>query len=322
MKHAAILFMITALTVLVSCKPTVPSQYIQPSDMEDILYDYHIGQAMANQDDGKYEEREYLRLAYLAAILEKHGVTRAEFDSSLVYYYTRADNFEGIYKRVAERLSDKALDLGASQSDVNRYATLTATGDTANVWSFRRDMVLSPYPPQNRFDFELSCDTTYKKGDSFQLNFIVDFLMQSGSKDAVANLSVQFANDSVVTQTNHISVSGVSQLRISSVHGQRPKVVRGFFYMGKGNDKESTVLKLMFINSIQLVRFHSQDEADQDDAEEEKPVEKTDIKKDSLVVSDSLKRDTSNVTRKDTTASQKKLFPLLPKGKRKRETRQ
>ena len=33
--------------VLVSCKPTVPSDYIQPGEMEDLLYDYHVVMSMA-----------------------------------------------------------------------------------------------------------------------------------------------------------------------------------------------------------------------------------------------------------------------------------
>ena len=34
--------------VLVSCKPTVPSTYIQPGEMEDLLYDYHVAMSVAS----------------------------------------------------------------------------------------------------------------------------------------------------------------------------------------------------------------------------------------------------------------------------------
>ena len=37
MKHSLPLLIV--LMLLVACKPTVPSQYIQPDDMEDMLYD-------------------------------------------------------------------------------------------------------------------------------------------------------------------------------------------------------------------------------------------------------------------------------------------
>ena len=41
--HIVFLF----LVLLTACSPKVPSEYIQPDDMEDILYDYHVAQAMA-----------------------------------------------------------------------------------------------------------------------------------------------------------------------------------------------------------------------------------------------------------------------------------
>ena len=35
---------------VVSCKPSIPSEYIQPSEMEDMLYDYHLSMAIANRE--------------------------------------------------------------------------------------------------------------------------------------------------------------------------------------------------------------------------------------------------------------------------------
>ena len=48
-----ILLMVTTI----GCKPGVPSKYIQPNEMEEILYDYHLAGAMArnNMGDGKTE---------------------------------------------------------------------------------------------------------------------------------------------------------------------------------------------------------------------------------------------------------------------------
>ena len=118
---------------MVSCTPKVPSRYIQPDDMEDLLHDLHIAQAMANEAAHKDGDLGYQQNLYFAAVLEKHGVTKADFDSSLVYYYTRADRFSDIYKHVVERLSNEAMALGASEGEINRYANLNANGDTTNI---------------------------------------------------------------------------------------------------------------------------------------------------------------------------------------------
>ena len=209
------LLSIAVVCVFVACKPGTPSRYIQPDDMEDILYDYHIGQAIAQLEDGSMEQRNFDRTVYLAAVLKKHGVTRADFDSSLIYYYTRSDRFRKMYKRVADRLSDEALSLGASEGEVERFATLSMNGDTANVWAGNRTAMLTPYAPYNRLSFHQKADTTFHKGDSFMLNLMVDFMYQTGTKDAVACLTARLENDSIISRVNHVSVSGVNQLRLN-----------------------------------------------------------------------------------------------------------
>lgn len=258
------------MLVMAACKPGTPSRYIQPGDMEDILYDYHIGQAIAQMEDGSLEQRNFDRTVNMAAVLKKHGVTKAEFDSSLVYYYTHADRFQKMYKRIAERLSDEALKLGASEGEVERYATVGLNGDTANIWAGNRTAVFMPYAPYNRQTFRQEADSTYHKGDSFMLNLMVDFMYQSGTKDAVVCLVARLENDSIVSRVNHISVSGVNQLRLNIDDQYAVKELFGYFYLGKGND-QSTTLKLMFLKDIQLIRFHKPKPVNEEIKPENKP---------------------------------------------------
>ena len=143
------------IMLFIACKPGTPSQYIQPDEMEDILVDYYMAQAMAQQANTSQGEREYNTAMYIEAVLKKHGVTKAEFDSSLVYYYTRADRFDAICKRVSERLDEQALTQGASEGEIGKYAQYNATGDTANVWADRTTAILLPMPPYNRWDFAI-----------------------------------------------------------------------------------------------------------------------------------------------------------------------
>ncbi len=247
---------LAGLLVLVACKPSVPEQYIQPDDMEDILYDYYISQGMANLPSQDRMKEDYRRDLYFRAVLKKHGLTRAEFDSSLVYYYTRADYFVDVFKNVQERLSEKALSLGASEGEVERFTASSLNGDTANVWEGDRSMMLIPKAPYNRVQFYQKADTTYHKGDSFMLVFKSDFLYQGGTKDGLAYLAVKYENDSVAAAVTHFSVSGNTQLRLGEC-AERVKEVSGYFYLGQGYDR-SADLKLLFLTHVQLIRFHKQ----------------------------------------------------------------
>lgn len=239
-----------------ACKPGTPKQYIQPDDMENILVDYHLAKALAHRSSINYEDRDVNQVVYIEAVLKKHGVTKEDFDSSLVYYYTRADRFEGLYKRVAERLEEKALILGASEGEIGKYAQLDATGDTANIWADRSMTALMPVPPYNRWDFELEADSTYRRGDSFLFQFVSDFMYQSGLKSGILYVAVEYT-DTVMAQFLRFSTSGFSQMRVKENDKQDIKRLKGYFYVENGNEAPSTT-RLLFLNSVQLIRFHKE----------------------------------------------------------------
>ncbi|MBR1415264.1 MAG: DUF4296 domain-containing protein [Prevotella sp.] len=255
MNRAYALIVTGVLVLMAACKPGTPSQYIQPGDMEDILVDYYMARALAQQDKYSYQERDYNTAYYLEAVLKKHGVTQADFDSSLVYYYTRADRFDDIFERVSERLEEKALVLGASEGEIGKYASLNATGDTANLWADRNRALLLPVPPYNRWEFNIEADSTYRKGDAVMLMFMSDYMYQSGEKKGMVYMAVEY-DDTVVSRNLSFSITGLSQMRIPEDTLRDIRAIKGFFYLGGANDPSATT-RLLFLNNVQLIRFHT-----------------------------------------------------------------
>ena len=254
-RHMVFVFL---LVLLSACTPKVPKEYIQPDDMEDILYDYFVSQGIAQEEGMEHTSRvmDYRRELYFEAVLKKYGLTRAEFDSSLVYYYTRSDRFLKIWKKVQERLGDAAIEYGASAGEVETFTASTLTGDTANIWNGVFSQVLVPYAPYNRLQYHLQADTAFRKGDSFMLAWNSNFLYESGSKDAVAYMAVKYKNDSIVSTVTHFSVDGSTQLRIEGCD-EPVKEIKGFVYLGQGYETSST-MKMLIVSNIQLIRFHKQ----------------------------------------------------------------
>lgn len=246
------------LLLMAACKPGTPSQYIQPGKMEDILVDYQLARAMAMYEQQSGDAREYSSALYMEAVLKKHGVTKAEFDSSLVWYYTRADRFDEIGKRVAERLEEMALVQGASEGEIGKYAQYNATGDTANVWADRTTAVLLPMPPYNRWEFNIQADSTYRRGDQLMLMFLSDYMFQTGAKNGLVYMAVEY-DDTVVSRNLRFSVTGITQLRVPEDTLRRIKAVKGYFYLDGGPDK-TTATRILFLNNVQLIRFHTKDE--------------------------------------------------------------
>ena len=240
---------------LSGCKPGVPSDILQPDAMEDILYDYHLADAMAQRK----ADYGYHQTMYREAVLKKYGITSAELDSSLLYYMRHTDLMHDIYEKLSVRLKDQALALGASESEVNRYSSMSASGDTANVWNGERALLLMPQAPYSVSSFCMVADSSYHSGDSFLLTFRCNYIYQEGMRDGLALLAVVYDNDSVETKYQRLPNSNEYILRIDNTANAKVKEVKGYFYLGRGSDSHthSSTMKLMSVYDIHLVKLRA-----------------------------------------------------------------
>lgn len=252
------IIILLALVMMAGCKPRVPKEYIQPSELEDILYDYHVADGMAyTQSD--YQDLAFRRQAYRDAALRKHGVTQAQLDSSLVYYYRHTERLHDIYQNLAKRLNNDAIALGATTNELSQFEGMTSQGDTATVWSSAQSVAFMPQAPYNCITFDAKADTAYHAGDKMILSFDCQFIFQDGTRDGVAMLAVIFNNDSTATQTMHLSADNHYSLQITDSERLGIKQVKGFIYLGKGSSMPTTPsasLKLMCVNNMKLMRMH------------------------------------------------------------------
>ena len=267
--------------LLSACKPSIPTEIIQPDDMEDLLYDYYVAQNITGDQHDGYDYRAKYNNGL---VFKKHGVTEAEFDSSLVYYYNHIEDLYKIYESVQARLSNEAIELGASVGDVERYMKRSLSGDTMDIWTGHRHHLLFPQPPYNIFQFVQKADTACRANDSYMMTFGSSFLVQSGARSATALLSVVYENDSVFTKSISVPLSGTINLDIPEC-GLRAKEFRGYFYMPErqGADNASDMC-LYMADHIQLMRFHHPDVEKEDSVSVEKDAVNVEKEKDAVNV--------------------------------------
>lgn len=242
-----------------SCKPSLPSGVLSKGKMTDILYDYHLALAMAHMDDNGDKGQS---LAYREAVLRKHDVTSAEFDSSMVYYMRHTELLEDVYKDLTDRYNNEITAMGGSAKEGGEFANLSATGDTANVWNLAASMVFMPVKPFNSASFDIKVDSTFHKGDRLMLDFDAQFIYQDGMRNGVAMLAVQFGNDSIAQRTIMIQSTQHYSVELSDADSLGIKSVKGYFMLmnddnGTGVSSQTT-LKLMFLEHIKLIRMHPQ----------------------------------------------------------------
>ena len=240
-----------------SCKPSLPGGVLSKGKMTDILYDYHLALAMAHMDDNGDKGQS---LAYREAVLRKHDVTSAEFDSSMVYYMRHTELLEDVYKDLTDRYNNEITAMGGSAKEGGEFANLSATGDTANVWNLAASMVFMPVKPFNSTSFDIKVDSTFHKGDRLMLDFDTQFIYQDGMRNGVAMLAVQFGNDSIAQRTIMIPSTQHYSVELSDADSLGIKSVKGYFMLmnddnGTGVSSQTT-LKLMFLEHIKLIRMH------------------------------------------------------------------
>lgn len=242
-----------------SCKPSLPSGVLSKGKMTDILYDYHLALAMAHMDDNGDKGQS---LAYREAVLKKHDVTSAEFDSSMVYYMRHTELLEDVYKDLTDRYNNEITAMGGSAKEGGEFANLSATGDTANVWTLSASMVFMPVKPFNSTSFDIKVDSTFHKGDRLMLDFDAQFIYQDGMRNGVAMLAVQFGNDSIAQRTIMIQSTQHYSVELSDADSLGIKSVKGYFMLMNGDNgtgvSSQTTLKLMFLEHIKLIRMHPQ----------------------------------------------------------------
>ena len=80
-----------------------PRGILSNKDMRDVLYDLHRVDGALQTAGYNYGHTQEVA-AYYKSVLDKHGVTQAQFDSSLVWFTDNPQIFNKIYPKVIDRL--------------------------------------------------------------------------------------------------------------------------------------------------------------------------------------------------------------------------
>ena len=101
--HIFVLCLLSLLLCLTGCRP---KGILHSWEMRKVLVDLHKTDALL-QINGLYNASTEDKAIYYAQVLEKHGITQAEFDSSLVWYTAHPQLFDKIYPKVLAELKEE-----------------------------------------------------------------------------------------------------------------------------------------------------------------------------------------------------------------------
>ena len=248
-----------------------PKDVLSRGKMEDVLYDYHIMQGII--DELPSEEREAKAQDYINAVFEKHGITEAQFDSSIVYYNRHTKDLHKIYSNLKERYSIVNDEIQLVNGNNDMMAVFATGGDTTNLWNSAKLLALRNKDLLNRESFTIQADTSFRRQDQFILTLNPLFIRENqGDYDIQLHvgLSILYASGKHAGMTRMLNTSGIQQLTLQTSPDEDIKTITGFFYYrGK-----KTTRNLCLIDNISLVRMHQK--------EPEQPVQTDSVKTDSL----------------------------------------
>lgn len=239
------LFILSVLCFFVaSCKKEIPSYVIQPKEMEDILYDYHLAQAVGDEWAGTERYKSELVIEY---VFKKHNITQAEFDTSMVWYTRNMEKLSDIYTNLSKRFEDANNNIAQVYQSYKREKT--ASGDSINLWYDRKLYILSSSPLTNRVTFEMKADTTFHELDRLVWNMNV-FREANKKGNLYASLIVSYKNDSVASVIRPLNTSGPHSIMLKT-DTVPMKNLQGFIYY------DDSIVTSIVVSDISLMRYHA-----------------------------------------------------------------
>lgn len=244
-----------------ACTIEIPSDVIQPKEMENLLYDYHLMQALSTELSSNDR---YKRKLYEEYIFQKHRVTEEEFDSSLAWYMRHTKELDEIYDRLSERLTKEKEYWTVLTNPNEREHEATPAGDSVNIWREYRLYRLDETEWANKLTFQIPTDSNFQVRDSFVWNITLSPIGELRHYSTLG-MSLQFTNDSAIGVSREINQPGNYSLSLTTDSTFQLKEIVGFLYVQRKDSVQSCDSLNSFshtpllISDISLMRYHRTD---------------------------------------------------------------
>ena len=250
-----IVFVTGILLVFAACGR--PKGVLSENEMVNVLTDLHkldgslAAKGISYNDIDKKNE-------YYNAVLKKNKVTKAEFDSSVVWYSKNQKSFEHIYDKVITRLTDLQTDI--NKGKYHPVDSVDLAKIKYNIWPKRAKYALTKDSARTHLDFEIP-DHNFMLGDVYVLKFLQRIAPEDSSTKQLIRFQINYVNGrvrGVIKQTNNDGLTKRYELRISSTHPSKIKSISGELLGSSTCKGKQNVL----VDSISLTRIYNANKQD------------------------------------------------------------
>lgn len=242
---------LTAAAILCACSK-IPGGVIEPDTMSNLLADIYIGETVIDQLPQSYLTDSSRRVLQ-QSIYMKHGVTAAEFDSSLYWYGQHLDEYMEVCRNT-EKILQQRIDHTeklAGQTAETHTAPTSIDGDSVNLWKgtpYRRTSVSQA---SDYATFVLHTDKNWERGDRYTIS--VTPLLASGP--VTLSLAADYNDGTTEYNVKRITPeAGAATLRLVLDSAKVATSVYGYILYTPREGEVS------YLDSITLVRTRGQND--------------------------------------------------------------
>lgn len=240
-----IFFLFLGLLLLTTCSK-VPDHILSEKKMQEVITDMLLTESIISADYQKYAN-DSIKKVLFQSVFAKHGITQADYDSSLVWYGRNLEIYLQVYDRAKIDIENRIKDMG----DVQAKAAPSSNQDSINIWPRRTSMALTPKALFNGVVFDILPDMSYSSGSSFVLGMKVWGLRKDSHYYPEVRISAHQV-DTIITVNQVIKKDGYHEIVLKSLPTRRVKQVYGYIRL----DNTDSTYNKVYLDSINLMKYN------------------------------------------------------------------
>ena len=252
MKPLRLLTALVFAAMLLACDKA-PDGIIAESDMVDLLVDLYKADAYRDTQPSQFPDDSTL-MALKQSVFAMHGVTQADYDTSLVWYAHNMDAYTDVHRRVIDRLNHELdhVDVNASPSSSSKNLSLAARhyypaqGDTADLWNLPRTWVIPKGLRTGFITFDYNTNAQSRPGDRYELKFKT----VNGTHNLSMVIAADYSDQGTALLSRNAVVAGTNKVALQTDSARHMTRIYGYLYYDVPEGQ------VVYLDSIQLIRTH------------------------------------------------------------------
>ena len=239
-QRLAVICLLGMFLLSLSCSRK-PDMVLGKKEMASLLTDVHKGESLIEINHNQFSS-DSMRRVMKQSVLDAHGVTQQQWDSSLSYYGRNIEQYIELYDIVIAGLEQELKNANVVSQGSN--IQMEVVGDSADTWDQPRLRHFSAKQPTDILKFYLRRDLNWDRGDVYTWNFKAI----NGSTPITWTIAAEYSDGTTEYKSGTTASSGWTNISFHTDSSRTTSSIRGVATLRPSADES------VYIDSISLVR--------------------------------------------------------------------